>query len=193
MSSIVCTRYANALLDLAQDAKSVEKVLSDFNDLEAMLAESAEFSDVVRSPRVSREQQAGVVAALSKKAKLDKLSSDFLNVLVENRRLSALGGIIKAFRAELSRRRGDVTVRVETAVEMSAKQAKDLEKKITDALGRGVAMEARVNPDILGGMVLTIGSYMIDDSVRRKLERLGAVLIGGSGKAKTVQNLKEVG
>lgn len=192
VSSIVCSRYANSLADLAQDSKVLDQVGSDFGALKQMLIESTDLAAFISSPRISRESQISVISEIAKKAKFNKLTENFLSVLIQNRRLNALEGIIKAFFKEVARRRGDVAVRVETAVELPAKQAKELEKKVADALGRSVTVEAIVNPEILGGMILTIGSYMIDDSVRRKLDRLGAVLISGSNQNNTVQNLKEV-
>lgn len=192
VSSIVCSRYANSLVDLAVDSNSLEQVSADFAALQSILDESEDLAKLVTSPRISSENQMSVMSEISKKAKFSKLTANFLSVLVQNRRLNALDGIMTAFFKEVERRSGHVSVRVETAIEMPAKQGKELEKKVADALGRSVTVEAVVKPEILGGMILTIGSYMIDDSVRRKLDRLGAVLIGGSNQNNAIQNLKEV-
>lgn len=193
VSSIVCKRYANALADLAVQEKSIEKVEADMSALASLLASDAALLAMVRSPRLTHEQKNALVTEMAKSLKLTKLTTNFLNVLVKNRRLNALDGVAKAFAQEVKKRRGIVDVRVETAVALSAKQSKDLAKQVADSLKHDITLQEVVNPEIMGGMILTIGSYMIDDSVRRKLERLGAVLIGGTQQNNTVQNLKEVG
>jgi F-type H+-transporting ATPase subunit delta len=105
--------------------------------------------------------------------------------------MNALGGIIKAFHKDVSSRRGEITVHVETAEPLTKKQEGTFKKKVSDALGVGVLIETSVDPEILGGMIVTVGSHMIDDSVRRKLERLGATLVKGANQ-NMVQDLKEV-
>ncbi len=189
VSSVVCSRYAGALVDLSEGAGVVEKVQADLEALLALVSESDEFAAFVNSPLVSREKQSAVIAEMAKKVKLQKLTENFLGVLVENRRLYALAPIVKQFNKIVSARAGHLDVRVETAVALSAKQLKDLQKNIEGALGRGITVEADVKPEILGGMIVTIGSYMVDDSVRRKLDRLGVALKNNSN---TTVNLKEV-
>src|SRR5690606_21016882 len=112
------------------------------------------------------------LAEIADKAKFNKLTVNFLMVLSANRRLNVLAGVIGAFRGELARRRGEIRVSVETVQEMTAAQVKSLQAGLSKAVGAEVAIDARINPAILGGMVLTVGSHMIDDSVARKLERL---------------------
>ncbi len=191
VSSVVLARYAGALVDLAEKAKSVDKVKKDLADIDAMIGVSEDLARAITSPLLSRAEQAQIIADLSKKAKFDKLTQNFLGVLINNRRLNALSGVIKAFNAQVSARAGEVSVRVETAVKMSAAQEKSFQKKIEDALGRGVSMTSEVVPEIIGGTIVTIGSYMVDDSVRRKLERLNVALKSRSNQ-NAVQNLKEV-
>lgn len=191
-SSVVLSRYVGALADLAEKKGALEKVQQDMMDIAAMLAGSEDLRLMVSSPRIGAVAQARAVESLSKAAKFDRLTVNFLNVLVQNRRLNALGGIVKAFQKEVSRRRGEVTVRVETAMPLTGKQEEAFRDKISAALGVGVQIETAVDPDILGGMIVTVGSHMVDDSVRRKLERLGSALVKGANQ-NTVQNLKEVG
>ena len=131
------------------------------------------------------------MADIAAKAKLQALTKNFLSVLVENRRLNALPGVIGAYDKIVSMRSGEVAVRVETAVKMSVSQEKEFTKKLSTVIGSDISVETFVTPEILGGMIVTIGSYMVDDSVRRKLERLGATLRQSSNQ-NTVQNLKEV-
>ncbi len=190
ISSVVLTRYAGALIDLAEKAKSVSKVQKDFRDIEAMIKSSPELERVISSPLISQQKQEKIINDIAAKAKLQKLTKNFLGVLVQNRRLGALVGVIKVYHKLVSARSGDVSVRVQTAQKLTATQEKDFQKKISSAIGSNVLVEAVVAPEILGGMIITIGSYMIDDSVRRKLERLGSALKKGSNQ--NTVNLKEV-
>lgn len=191
ISSIVFTRYASALIDLAEQAKAVDKIQIDLSSLENMINDSDDLAEVISSPLVSREKQASAMDAVAAKAKLDKLTRNFLGVLVQNRRLGALPGVIRAYQKIVAEKSGQVEVSLETAEKLTAAQAKEFKKIIEKALGRTVSIEEKVAPEIMGGVIVTIGSYMIDDSVRRKLERLGVALKSNANQ-NTVQNLKEV-
>ncbi len=190
-SSVVFSRYAGALVDLASNSKEFKKVSADIDVIDQLFADSSDFASFAASRTLSRKEQEAAVEAIAKKFKFQKLTKNFLGVLIDNRRLDALGGIATEYKAEVSRRSGEVKVRVETAAKLTAAQAKEVQKKISKAIGNDVVVDAVVTPEILGGMVVTIGSYMIDDSVRRKVERLGFALKQGSNE-NTVQNLKEV-
>lgn len=189
ISSIVFARYAGALIDLAEQNKAVDKIQNNLSALENMINESDDLAEVITSPLVSKEKQASAMDAIAKKAKLEKLTQNFLGVLVQNRRLGALPGIITAFKKIVAAKSGQVEVSVETAEKLTAGQVKDVKKKIEKALGTTVIVEEKVTPEIMGGVIVTIGSYMIDDSVRRKLERLGVAL---KSNANQNTNLKEV-
>ena len=189
--SAVYTRYAGALIDLAQQSKSVDKVMKDLEGLEAMVNSSDDFSKFVHDPLIGTEEQFSAMSAIAKKAKLQPLTVNFLGVLVQNRRLNALVGISRAYKKAVSVLAGERDVCVETATKLTAAQTKDVQKKIEAALGGSVSIETKVTPEILGGMIVTIGSYMVDDSVRRKIDRLGAALKNNSNQ-NTIQHLKEV-
>ena len=190
ISSVVYSRYAGALIDLAEEAKSLPKIQKDIDSLESMIADSYDFLGMISSPLISKSKQAAAIEAIAKKTKFQKLTNNFLGVLIENRRLNALPGIVACFKKEVAKRSGQVAVRVETAEKMTATQEKNVQKKISAALGTDVLVEAHVTPEIMGGMIVTIGSYMIDDSVRRKLERLNVALKSNSNENSV--NLKEV-
>lgn len=196
VSSVVLSRYVGALIDLAEESKSIKKIQKDFSEIEAMIASSDELADLIFSPLVAQQKQEQIISEIATKAKLDKLTKNFLGVLVQNRRLNALLGMIAEFKKEISKRSGEVLVRVETASKLSAAEQKDVEAKISKVIGSNISVEAVVTPEILGGMIVTIGSYMVDDSVRRKLERLGSALKQGSNQNNINQtkakNLKEV-
>ena len=175
----VASRYAAALIDMAEQADSTAKIEKDFAELEAMIASSDDLQSLIRNPLLNRRQQEAAILALSAKAGFDALTNNFLGVLAQNRRLPALGAVIRAVKAELSRRRGVVDAQVQTAFALSDAQTKALQKSLSDAVGSQVSMNVEVNRDLLGGLIVTVGSRMIDDSVRRKLERLKRAMSSG--------------
>ena len=185
----MAVRYAAALIDMAADAKIVEKVEKDMLELGAMLQSSADLDRLVSNPLISRGQQKKAMLALADKCKFQKLTASFLGVLADNRRMGHLPSVVKAFARELSKRRGEIEANVETAFALSSAQTKALQEQLSKAMGSHVTLNVEVNKDLLGGMTVTVGSTMIDDSVRRKLEKLGRAMGTGSSD----KQLKEVG
>ncbi len=190
-SHAVTSRYALALIELASESNKMEKVEKDLAELLAMVSTSPDLNTVINSPSLSRDRQGAAIAAIAAKAKFEPLTVNFLGVLVKNRRLNAVAGIIDAVKSELSRRRGEVAVEVQTAQDMTPSQFEALQRAISKSLGREISMKARVEPSILGGLIVTVGSKMIDDSVARKLERLKAAMSKQSNQ--NSQTIKEVG
>lgn len=188
-SSLVSARYAAALIEAAQGAKKLDKVGEDCAALGVMISQSEDLRLLIRSPLNGADRQQAALFALADKAKFQTVTRNFIGVLIRNRRLSILPSVLKAFQSEISRRRGEITVHVETAQDMSAAQAKALQDSLSKATGANVQIKARVEPSILGGMIVTVGSQMIDDSVRRKLERLKGAM---SRRANEDVGLKEV-
>lgn len=191
VSSIISNRYAASLIDLAEEENITDKVEQDLQSLQNMLSDSPDLAAMVRSPLINREQQINALNALADRAGFQKLTRNFLGVLVGNRRIYALEEILKAARNEFSARRGEKTASVTTASVLSPEQTRALQDAIAKAVGAGVMLEARVDPEILGGMIVTIGSQMIDDSVRRKLERLRSRMTRQSNQ-NSVSNVEEV-
>ncbi len=192
-SSLICTRYAGALVDLAERDNVVEKVQKDLDFLRGALGVSDELEEAISSPLVGVGEQARVMEELAKKAKMQKLTKSFLGVLVQNRRINDLSGIIEAYGKIVAQRSGLIDVCVQTSEALEDKQRKAVKAKIEKALGATVKIDEKVSPEIMGGMVVTIGSYMIDDSVRRKIERLGVALKSSASHDSSVSNVKEVG
>lgn len=192
LSTILSRRYAGALIDLATEKKALSAIEKDMGSLAALMKDSEDFRSFVYSPLFSREQQIGALAEISKKAKFHELTANFLQLLAKNRRVDQLQDILRAVRNEFSQRRGEIRAQVQTAKALSAAQSKELQKALTDALGSEVSLQTLVNPEILGGMVLTVGSQMIDDSVKRKLERLKAAM-NNNANQNTQNIMKEVG
>lgn len=182
VSSVVTSRYANALLDLATEKKLVDKVEADMKDLEAMLVASDDLRLMVSDPRISQQAQKDLVTELAKKAKLQTLTSNFLNVLIENGRLNALEPIITAIHKNLAKMRGQSVAQVKVAQDLTAAQRKELEAALSKASGSTVSLNVEVDPSLLGGMVVTLNSRMIDDSVAGKLERLRLAMGSGSNE-----------
>ena len=165
-------RYATALVDIAQESNKIDAVEQDLNDLEAMIAASADLRRLIRSPLISRTQQQEAVQAIAASAKFQDITSNFLALLAQNRRLNMVQNIMNAVRMDISRRRGEIAAHVQSAFKLSLAQEKALQEALTKAVGKAVAINVEIKEDLIGGMVVTVGSQIIDNSVKRKLERL---------------------
>ncbi|HLY54137.1 MAG TPA: F0F1 ATP synthase subunit delta [Stellaceae bacterium] len=171
-------RYAAALFDLADQQKTLDRVASDLSSLDRMIADSPDLVRLIRSPLISRDRQAAAMAALGAKADLALLTRNFIGLVARNRRLFALPGMIRGFHRILADRRGEVTAEVTAAQSLSAGQVEAVTDKLRRAVGSKVAVEVRVDPAILGGLVVKVGSRMVDGSLRSKLQRLQLAMRG---------------
>jgi F-type H+-transporting ATPase subunit delta len=174
----VAERYAAALFDLADERRVLDDVASDLRELRAMLAASADLSRLVRSPILTRSEQAKAIAALAQSAGFSPLIRDFLAVVAKNRRLFAVPAMIEAYLARLAERRGEVTAEVTAAQPLNETQLTLLSEQLRRSVGRRVSIDARVDPGLIGGMIVKIGSRMIDGSLRSKLQRLQLAMKG---------------
>ena len=171
-------RYASALFDLASEAGTVTAVESDLDTLAEALRESAELRALIRNPEVSREALGRVLAGLGDTLKLADLTRSFLGVLAQNRRVAELPAIIRAFQAIAAAQRGEVTAEVASAHALTDEQLSTLEQKLRAREGRTVKVRTRVEPELLGGLVVTIGSKRIDGSIRSRLNSLAQAMKG---------------
>ncbi len=169
-------RYASALFDLASEAGTVTAVESDLDKLEAGLAKSPELKMLTTNPRVSRGQAEKALWGVSAIMGLSELTQNFLGTVAQNRRLSHLPGIIRAFRSIAAAQRGEVAAEVTSAHALTDAQLADLKKKLTAREGRTVKLSTKVDPDLLGGLVVTIGSKRIDGSIRTRLNSLSQAM-----------------
>lgn len=169
-------RYASALFDLASESGTVTAVESDLATLGAALAESGDLAALTTNPELARDVQGKAMAAVAKKLKLSALTTRFLGVLAANRRLGKLPAIIAAFRAIAAAQRGEVTATVTSAHPLSDDQIAALKTKLTAREGRTVMLTAAVDPDLLGGLIVTIGSQRIDASIRTRLNSLAKAM-----------------
>ena len=171
-------RYAAALFDLADERKALDAVAGELQSLRAMLRESADLRRLIRSPVLSREEQAKAIAALAEKSNLSPLMRNFLGLLAQNRRLFALPEMIERFLAQLAERRGEVTAHVIAAQELTAEQRNAVHEQLRKAVGSKVALDLAIDPSLLGGMVVRLGSRMVDASLKSKLTRLQLAMKG---------------
>ncbi len=171
-------RYASALFDLASEAGTVSAVESDLDNLKAALAESSELRALIRNPEVSREALGRVVGGLGDHLSLSDLTKNFLGVLADNRRVSALPAMIRAFAMIAAAQRGEVQAEVASAHPLSDEQIATLETKLRAREGRTVKLSSKVDADLLGGLVVTIGSQRIDSSIRTRLNSLAQAMKG---------------
>jgi F-type H+-transporting ATPase subunit delta len=171
-------RYALALYELADEAKTLDQVADDLRGLRALVAESADLRRLIRSPVLGRDQQGKAVAALAERAGLNPLTRNFLGLLARNRRLFALPEMIGGFLATLAARRGEVTAEVVAAQDLTPAQRDRIGEQLRKAVGQKVAIELRVDPSLLGGLVVKLGSRMVDASLKSKLHRLEMAMKG---------------
>jgi F-type H+-transporting ATPase subunit delta len=165
-------RYAAALFDLADERRILDEVANNLRELRAMLYASSEFLRLIRSPILSREQQAKAIGMVAERAGLSPLVRDFLAVVARNRRLFAVPAMIEAFLAKLAARRGEVTAEVFSAQPLSEAQLAALNEQLRRSIGTRVSVDVRVDPGLIGGLVVKLGSRMVDGSIKSKLQRL---------------------
>jgi F-type H+-transporting ATPase subunit delta len=176
--SALAERYAAALFDIAEERRAFDEVASDLRQLRAMLAASGDLMRLVRSPILSRLEQGRAIAALAREAELSALVRDFLAVVAKNRRLFAVPAMIEAYLKRLAERRGEVTAAVVTAQPLSEVQLEAVSQHLRRTAGRRVFVDARVDPRLIGGMIVQIGSHMVDGSIESKLRRLQLAMRG---------------
>lgn len=169
-------RYASALFELASENGTVTAVESDLQKIGAALSESEDLHAATTNPELSRAQQGDAVAAVATHLGLSELTTNFLGVLAGNRRLSKLSDMIAAFKTIAAAQRGEVTATVTSAHPLSDAQVAALKDKLTAREGRTVMLSADVDPDLLGGLVVTIGSQRIDASIRTRLNSLSQAM-----------------
>ena len=171
-------RYAIALFGLANEEKKLESVGASLAALRQALAESNELRALTTSPLVGREEAVRAVAAVAATMDLDPITSNFLGVLARNRRLSQLGNVIRAFNILAARHRGEIDAEVTSAHPLDDGQVDAIKQNLRTRMGRDIAVDLHVDPAILGGLVVKIGSQMIDGSIRTKLNNLAQAMKG---------------
>src|SRR4029078_1306766 len=167
-------RYASALFDLARDQRQIDSVGRSLDALGQPLLDSKDFAELVASPLVSRDEAGKAFASLAPQLGLDPITINFVGVLARNGRKNELRAVIRAFKRLAAEHRGETTAEVVTARPLNDDQMAALNAQLRTRAGRDVAIDATVDPNILGGIVVKLGSQQIDASIRTKLNRLAA-------------------
>lgn len=176
----VAGRYASALFELATGKNAVGEVENDLNNFQTLLNESADLRGVLSSPVLSSEQQSKAVGALLTKIEAGDLTKNFFKLLTRNRRLSQAAGVVRAFKGLAAQARGEVTAEVTTATALNEEQTAALKATLKESVGKDVQLMTKVDPSLLGGLIVKIGSRMVDSSLRTKLSSMKATLSGSS-------------
>jgi len=171
-------RYASALFDLARDQRQIDSVGRSLDALSQALVDSADFGELVTSPLVSREEAGDAFAALAPQLGLDPITTNFVGVLARNGRKGQLPPVIRAFRRLAAEHRGETTAEIITARPLNDEQVGQLKQQLRARAGRDVTLDTTVDPAILGGIVVKLGSQQIDASIRTKLNRLASAMKG---------------
>jgi len=176
--SAVAGRYARALYELADENRELDGVAADLSALKAMIAASEDLRRLVRSPLLARREQAKAMAALLAAAGTGMTVRHFVAIVAQHRRLFLLVGMIDAFLATLAARRGELSAEVRSAAPLEAAQVEALKAQLAKAAGKAVNLVFRIDPALLGGLVVKLGSRMVDSSLRNKLQRLELAMKG---------------
>lgn len=163
-------RYATALFELAKTSGAAEAVEADLSAFRAALGESSELAEVLASPLYSAEEKAGVLSAMAGKAKFHELTKNAFGVAADNGRAGELGAMASAYAALATADRGVLSADVATAAALTKKQTEALQASLKSALGRDVEVRTEVRPELLGGLIVKVGSRMFDSSLRTKLD-----------------------
>jgi F-type H+-transporting ATPase subunit delta len=176
----VAGRYASALFDLAKDSSNISEVEANLVKFQGLLDISDDLKTMVRSPVIAAADQAKALDAVLTKVGISGLPANFFKMVAANRRLFAVQDIIKAFRAIAAKARGEVTAEVTSAVALNDAQTAELKQTLKASVGKDVTLNARVDPSLLGGLIVKVGSRMVDSSLRTKLQSLKTQLGGTS-------------
>ena len=174
----VAGRYASALFDLASEGSSVADVEKDLVKFQGLLDASPDLVRLVRSPVIAAEDQGRAIAAILEKAGIGGLAANFLKLVTSNRRLFAIRDIIKAYTALAAKARGEVTAEVTSALALNSDQMAALKETLRASVGKDVTLLTRVDPSLLGGLIVKLGSRMIDSSLKTKLQNMKVALSG---------------
>lgn len=172
----IAARYAGALFELAVEEGALDSVAKDLETLRAAIASSPDLKRFLSSPVYGAEDQARAIIAIAERAGLSATTRNFVGLVAKNRRLFALEGMIAAFAQRLAAHRGEVSAEAISATPLNEDQTKRLRGEIESIVGKAVNLSTRVDPAILGGLIVKVGSTMIDSSLRTKLNRLKSVM-----------------
>ncbi len=168
----VAGRYATALFELAREEDQLDQVLSELNGFKTLLNEHEDLDLALKSPTYSLGEKHGVLMQVLEKMQVSTLSANFLALVAKNNRLSTIRDIVSAFNVLMARHKGEVSAQVTSASELSQAHKDALAKTLKSTIGQDVKIDTLVDPDLLGGLIVKVGSKMIDNSLRTKLNNL---------------------
>lgn len=172
ISSGIAARYATAVYDLAKDQEVVNDIETDLESLTTALAESGDFNTLISSPIYSRAQQRDAIAAIADKMGLSQIMTNTLNLMASKRRLFVLPQLVQALRAQIAADKNEVTADVVSAKPLNKEQSEKLAETLKKTTGKTVTIHATVDESLIGGLIVKVGSKMIDTSIRSKLSSL---------------------
>lgn len=175
-TSGVAERYASALFELGESQGQLDAIETDLERFDDLLKGSDDLNRLVRSPVFSADEQLSAVSAVLDRARIGGLTGNFIKVVARNRRLFAVPGMVRAFRERLATHRGEVSAEVSVAHELSDAQSRELASTLKGIVGQDVALDITVDPSLLGGMIVKVGSRQIDTSLRTKLNNMKLAL-----------------
>jgi len=168
----MANRYATALFELSLEAGAIDAVKADLEWFDALVAGSADLARLVRSPVFSADEQLKALSAILDKVAISGITAKFLKVVTSNRRLFAIRDMVKAFRALVARHKGEVTAQVTVADKLSDTRLSEIQGALKSVTGKDVQVDVTIDPAIIGGLVVKLGSRMVDSSLRTKLNAI---------------------
>ncbi len=187
----IARRYATALFELAKDAGQVDQIEADLRQIQAVAADRTVFERFAQNPTLRRADQVKAVSAIADELKLSALSKKFIGAIAENRRLSALGAVAAAALALIAEHKGEVFASVTSAVALDAEQTQQLTAHLQKVTGKKIRLDLHVDAALIGGLVVRVGSKLMDSSIRTKLDRLSRSLTSSTTTADS-KKMKEV-
>lgn len=172
ISTSIAARYATAVYEIAKDGKAVKSLETDLEALQSALGESEDFRALIHSPIYSRDEQGAAIAAIAKKMKLSDTMANTLALMAQNRRLFVLPQLVSSLRDIIAAEKGEVTAEVTSAKALTKTQADKLAKTLKASTGKTVTLNTTVDESLIGGLIVKVGSKMIDSSIRSKLSSL---------------------
>ncbi len=172
ISTGIAARYASAVFDIAKDGKALKALETDIDALDAAITASSDMRNLIASPLYSRDEQSGAMAAIAQKMKLSATTANVLGLLAAKRRLFVLPHMLKSLRLRLSDEKGEVAAHVISAKPMTKAQTEALAKTLKEKVGKDVKINTTVDESLIGGLIVKVGSKMIDTSIRSRLAAL---------------------
>lgn len=176
----VAGRYASALYELAAEKNAVGEIEKDLTNFETLMNDSTDLQQLLSSPVLSTDQQDKALSAILAKMGANEVTTNFFKLITKNRRLSVAGDVVRAFKGLAAKARGEVTAEVTSATALNDEQTAALKAVLKESVGKDVQLFAKVDPSLLGGLIVKIGSRMVDSSLRTKLATMKTSLAGNA-------------